>query len=282
LAEHYNPQIRQAGLQQLVNTSAKFDALHNEITTRSQALLDTVSKQEENQRLHFQSEFEKTQTKVREQIADADQAQRALHDDPKIANIETKFALMKMVGMTPREAKLDAGTFSIGLLGTGVSKDFDNFNPTYDEAVKMIETQRATQIKANTDYMQQIVQLAAHAGYTFAADSDGKVTVHNIGSVVEQFKQAQPLEAGPPQSSVGTIAPPITNPSIAASPLGGTINNILTSKGMESAVPPPSGLTPDMVKNLPDIGKMSSDAIESFKQMIINNRKRNWKRPTNK
>jgi len=300
LAQHVDPMFRQAGLAQLANTGSKIDALHADIEAKTQKQADTVAAQEEDMRKHFQSEFETTQTKTRQLISDADEAQMAIHDDPKIEKVQTKFALMKMLGMTSREAKLDAGSFSIGLLGTGFDKEFDLFSPSYDEAVKMIENKRATEIKNNTDYMQQIIGLAAQNGFHFGADADGKISVHNVGSVVQRFREMGAFQTPgtvPPGSrpaEPGTKFDPNQLPGNAEN-LGGAVmgglKDTTTAVGdflQGVGIPRLDNKIKEGASDSADaLSKYSSDAVNSFMELRARNRKRidDWKakhRPTNR
>lgn len=260
---HYDPQIRAAGIQQLTNVGQRLDAFHNSVQARTEHLADQRYEAESALATHFQTEFEKTQDRVRQLNADADQAMY-LVNNVGVDTPETKTALMKLLGMTTKEGDQDAVSWNIGLLGTGAGGQMNGFNPTYDEAIKIIESQRATQIKASSDYIQQIVSTAHQAGFEFNTSAEGQVSVRSVNSAVQNFRQMQPS---------GT-APAPTVPAIK-------------SEGATQMVPAlggggiPSG--PQVMKGVDDatdaVSKFGADAVEQAKAFIHQNVRR--KRRTN-
>jgi hypothetical protein len=291
LSQHYDAGIRQAGLQQLTNTGAKFDALYGDINARTKDLADKQYAIENEQRLHYQNEFESTQNQVRELTANANQARMLLKGDPSVSKVETKSALMHLLGMTTREADQDAASFSIGLLGTAYQKQLDDFSPSYSDAVKIIESVEQTKLKAASDYLGQLVQTAEHQGYAFAQNTDGKVTVKTINSVIQQFRAGAPFQTpgatpGKP-AEPGTKFDPTQLPSDAEN-LGGAvvggIKDSTTALGdfLHGAGIPrlDNDIKEGVSGGLESLSKQAQAAKEIYLNFISRNKKR--KRPTNK
>lgn len=208
LAQRVDPNIRAVGLQQLTNAANRFDAFHSDLESRTQKLADDQLAAEQKVADHFQSEFEGTQAKVRDANDLANRAQMLVADDHDIKNPQTKAVLMQMFNISQREADQDAMSWSVGLLGTGLSGDVNDFNPTYDQALKMIETYRATTIASGKQYLSQIVDLAHQSGYEFGASKDGTINVRNINSVVQQFKSVQPTSVAAPSPAPASTPSP--------------------------------------------------------------------------
>jgi hypothetical protein len=263
LAQHYDPQIRAAGLQQLTNVGARMDALHNDLQDRTQTLTDAVTAQEGKMRDHFQTEFEGAQAKARDGNALADQAMTMVNNDKAkgwTGDPETKAILLKVMGVGSREVNMDAVGASLGIPGIGINMDFNSFKPSYDQAVKIIEAYRQNVVKSSSDYAAQVAQLAHQNGFGFEADKDGKVTVRNIGSVVQNFLQVKPTSGGGPANDKPPPEDPIQNPAIARSPLGKLINKAAEGAGNVDLRPPPSGLTPEAMQTFNNNVNTANDA----------------------
>jgi hypothetical protein len=272
LAQHYDATLRQSGLAQLTNAGARLDAFHNDLEARTQGLADASEAASQKEMDYLQGEMGGTQNKVREVNDLVNRAQILVNADRNIEKPETKSILMQVMGMTVRDANQDADNVSIGAFGGGYSFDVNKFNPSYSDAIKMIESVRQTTLKSGIEYMGQISQLAEKRGYTFTQSDDGTIRAHSINSVVQQFRQSQAVPGdGPPAPSLGDTATSIADSILH--PMQGKASGELDAMG---------NLIDKGVQRVEQFGRDSVEAGKLWLNRINLRNSHNAKRPTNK
>ena len=261
-ADHYDPQIRAAGVQQLTNVGQRLDAWHNSLEGRTQTLADQRYQAENAMATHYQTEFEKTQDSLRTMNADADQAVY-LANTVGVDKTETKTAAMKLLGMTTKEGDQDAVSWNIGLLGTGAGGTLNQFKPDYDEFMKIVESYRATHIASAADYIKQIVGTAHKQGFEFNTSAEGQVSVRSVNSAVQNFRQMQPTSM-PPAPTVPKLKSEGATQMVPMLGGGALPTGPQVSKGLGAASD--------------EVSRFGTESVEKAKQFIHDNLRRKQRR----
>ena len=291
LANHYDPKIRETGMQQLQQADANLRSFNEGLTARTNSLADREFAAQQKGADYYQGRIDLTQDKLREAQSLHDQAMYQINNLGP-ADPATKATLMNLIEMSPREADENKIGVSGGLpFGIGsASFDINSWKPTLDQAYKIAASVKETKIKSLSDYVGQLAQAAQQQGYTFTATKDGSIKVGtNINAVIQKYRA---VEATRTDSSPA----PANEQSTADKVIGATetaVNTVAREAGKVDLSQP--GYTGAFLKNaydsaasaggkLVDEGaKAGSDAAAGVMQWIHNatNRTKKAKRPTN-